>query len=239
MGEYGCKESLRIASRARDILCSVAVWALAMGPPAASAQPAEPSTTNAVSTQSIIAFDSSPSGIWANGIGEGFRPASQSIGLEAGAVGGVAAFGSQQAHDLSYFGLSYGHMLGGVRGLDHWYRGNLEIRAELFGGQQISPQNNWLVGLTPHLRYDFATGTRWVPFIDVGAGITETGIRAPDLGGAFEFNIQGGVGIQCFLRNNLAIGVEGRYLHVSCAGLHEPNLGVNGAAGLVGMNYYF
>lgn len=228
-----------IASRASDILCSVMVCALAMMPPAASAQPAEASTTNAVSTQSIIAFDSSTPGIWANGIGEGFRPTSQSIGLEAGAVGGVAVFGSRQAHDLSFFGLTYGHMLGGVRAHDHWYRGNLEFRAELFGGQQFSPQNNWLVGLTPHLRYDFATGTRWVPFIDAGAGVTETGIRAPDLGGAFEFNLQGGVGIQYFLRNNLAIGLEGDYLHMSSAKLYRPNLGLNGVAGLVAMNYYF
>jgi hypothetical protein len=99
--------------------------------------------------------------IWENGVGEGFRSTAQSIGLSAGATYGLAAFGSREAHDLALVSLTYGHMLGHVCGEGHWYRGNPEFRVELFTGAQFSPSSEWLVGLTPHLRYNFATGTRW------------------------------------------------------------------------------
>jgi hypothetical protein len=78
-------------------------------------------------------------------------------------------------------------MWGGVKGKDHWYRGNWEVRGELFGGAQFSPENDWLVGLTPHLRYNFATGTRWIPFIDAGSGVMATSIGLPDLSGTLQF----------------------------------------------------
>ena len=98
--------------------------------------------------------------------------------LEAGASAGIAAFGGQVSHDLALVSLSYGHMLGPVKGAGHWYRGNWELRAEVFAGAEFSPGTTWGVGLTPHLRYDFATGTRWVPFADIGAGVTATGESA-------------------------------------------------------------
>ena len=81
-----------------------------------------------------------------------------------------------QAHDLALLSLAYGHMLGGVQGEGHWYRGNFEGRLELFGGGEYSPSNEWVIGLTPHLRYNFATGSPWIPFLDGGAGVTATGI---------------------------------------------------------------
>ncbi len=118
-------------------------------------------------------------------------------------------------------------------------RGNVEFRAELFTGAQLSPQRDWFVGLTPHLRYDFATGTRLVPFADIGAGVTATGIGPPDLSGTFEFNLQGGGGVQWFFRDNLALSIEAGYVHWSCAGISRPNLGLNGITGLLGMSYFF
>ena len=135
--------------------------------------------------------------IWENGVGEGFRSTTASMSLSGGALGGIACFGSQQAHDIGLLSLSYGHMLGGVTGTDHWYRGNFEARVELFGGMQFHPDvdtDGWVVGLTPHLRYNFATGTRWIPFADAGAGVTATGIRPSDLSGTFEFSLQPGGG---------------------------------------------
>ena len=126
-------------------------------------------------------FATQPTGIWQREIGEGFRPGIQTLSLEAGGAGGFAAFGGRQAHDFALTSVSYGYMLGKVAGEGHWYRGNWEIRGELFGGLQVSPSRDWLVGLTPHLRYNFATGTRWIPFADLGAGV-ETAAVAIDLG---------------------------------------------------------
>jgi hypothetical protein len=60
-------------------------------------------------------------------------------------------------------------------------------------------------------------------YADVGAGITLTEIRAPDLGGAFQFNPQAVPGVNYFLRDDSAISFEGRYLHLSSAGIYKPN----------------
>jgi opacity protein-like surface antigen len=177
--------------------------------------------------------------LWKSGMGKGFQPEVHTLTLEAGASYGYAAFGGLQAHHLALTSLSYGHMLGPIVGDNHWYRGNPEWRVELFGGMQFSPDDDWLVGLTPHLRYNFATGTRWIPFLDGGAGVTATGIGPPDLGNIFEFNLQVGAGVHCFVRDNLALTVEARYIHLSCAGISQPNEGVNGAIGMVGLTWFF
>ena len=126
-----------------------------------------PAMTNSVATPELSPPKST---IWRDGVGSGFLGSTKDITIEAGAAAGMARLGSHQAHDLALLSASYGHMLGGVVGQDHWYRGNFEWRVELFGGGQYSPSSEWLVGLTPHLRYNFATGTRWIPFLDGGAG---------------------------------------------------------------------
>lgn len=89
------------------------------------------------------------------------------------------------------------------------------------------------------MRYNFATGTRWIPFVDGGAGVTATSIGPPDLSGTFEFNLQAGTGIHCFLSDNLALSLEARYIHWSCAGIHQPNAGLNGVTGLLGLTFFF
>src|SRR5258708_4214391 len=177
--------------------------------------------------------------IWEHGVGEGFRSNAQSIGLSAGATYGIAIFGSREAHDLAFVSLTYGHMLGPTRGEDRWYRGNLEFRLELFTGAQVSPTSEWLVGLTPHLRYNFATGTRWIPFVDGGAGVTATSIGPPDLSVTFEFNPQAGTGIQWFLKDNVAITLEARYVHWPSAAISNPNLVLTEVTGMLAVNFFF
>lgn len=209
-------------------------------PGAASAsEPATPAATNSVA---VAEFSPPQTTVWENGIGSGFLPSAQSLTLEAGVAQGLAAFGSRQAHDLGLLSLAYGHMLGATRGREHWYRGNFEGRLELFGGMQFHPDvdtDGWLIGLTPHLRYNFATGTRWIPFIDAGAGVTAMGIGPPDVSGTFEFNLQASTGVRWFLRDNLALTTEVRYIHFSCAGIHHPNLGINNVAFMLGVSWFF
>jgi lipid A 3-O-deacylase len=184
------------------------------------------------------AFAPQPNSIWQGEVGEGFQSDVRTFSIETGVALGVQAFGGRQVHDLALLSLSYGHMLGNVVGGDHWYHGNWEARAELFGGGQFSPRSDELIGLAPHLRYNLATGTRWVPFADFGAGVTASGIGPPDQSGTFEFNLQANVGTHWFVRDNLALTFEAGYLHMSCAGLHDPNLGVNSIKGMVGLTWF-
>jgi lipid A 3-O-deacylase len=219
------------------IVISVIGSALAM-----STQGAEPELSLAAndSTPSEPAtLTTEPAGIWQAGVGEGFRSSDQSFSFDAGVAHAMPNIGGKQTHNLALESLTYGHMLSGVMAQDHWYRGNLEFRAELFGGEQFYPAANWVVGLTPHLRYDFATGTRWIPFVDAGAGASATGIGYPDLSGTFEFNLQAYAGVHYFIRDNLALTFQAGFMHLSDAGLHEPNQGINFARGLLGVAWFF
>lgn len=189
--------------------------------------------------QSHLQLAESSHGGGASEVGSGFQSSSQTIAIELGASYGVPILGGHLRPDLALTSVSYGHMLGDLKGEGHWYQGNWELRVEVFGGSQISPEPDWVVGLAPHLRYDFVSGSRWVPFFDVGAGVTGTAISAPDLSGTFEFNLQTGPGLHWFLRKDFAVTVEARYLHLSCAGLSSPNLGLNTILGLAGMTYFF
>jgi hypothetical protein len=199
-----------------------------------------PSTT----TNAMILPELNPAkpAIWQDRVGNGFVSTAQNFTVEAGAARGVIIFGSRQEHDLGLLSVSYGHMLGRVIGGDHWYRGNFEGRLEVFGGMQFHPDvdtDGWLIGATPHVRYNFATGTRWIPFVDAGAGVTATGIGPPDLSGTFEFNLQAATGGCWFLRDNLALTGEVRLMHMSCGGIHSPNLGINDVAFMMGVTWFF
>ena len=177
--------------------------------------------------------------IWQTQIGEGFRRGTQMMGISTGVTWGVLMLGGEQRHHLALSNISYGYMLGDIQAAGHWYRGNWEVRAELIGGGQFAAETCWVMGFAPHLRYHFATGTRWIPFVDAGGGVALTNIGDPDLRGTFQFNLQAGAGVNWFIKDNLAINVEGRYLHISCAGLHNPNYGVNTLGILVGVGWFF
>jgi hypothetical protein len=177
--------------------------------------------------------------IWEQGVGQGFRARTQSAGLGLGAAYGFAAFGGLEQHHFALASLTYGYMLGPTLATNHWFRGNFELRGELFGGAQFYPSTEWIIGLTPHLRYNFATGSRWVPFIDAGAGVTATGIGHPDLSNTFEFNLHGGVGVRWFISHSVTLDCEAALMHLSCAGLSQPNKGVNAILGMLGFTKFF
>jgi len=232
---------LHIAGRGNLAGCTIAgvIVLLALVEDQMQAQAQQPPSPTATASLSMVNLETNKATIWESGVGEGFHHGVQSFSVNAGATYGIAAFGSVQAHDLAMVSFTYGHMLSHVLAEDHWYRGNFEFRLELFTGAQFSPETDWFVGLTPHLRYNLATGTRFIPFADVGAGVTATGIGPPDLSGTFEFNLQGGGGIHWFLKDNLALTLEARYVHWSCAGITKPNVGLNGVTGMLGVTFFF
>jgi lipid A 3-O-deacylase len=204
-----------------------------------TAEAQSPVATADSATDAIHTWSFSNTNIWQNGVGNGFKAGTQSISLSLGAGYGLLILGSRQSHDLALAGISYGYMLGKTEGEGHWYRGNWELRGELISGGQFSPTSDWLVGITPHVRYNFATGTRWLPYVDLGAGVSATSIGPPDLSHYFEFNLQAATGVRWFVRDNVALGIEARYLHMSCADIHTPNLGLNNVNGMLSISWFF
>jgi len=177
--------------------------------------------------------------LWEAGVGEGFDKGAEEIGGSVGGGLGMRILGSGHAHDWGLGVAQYGIMLSGVVATDHWYRGNVEFVAQLFGGEQFHPDTAYIVGMTPMLRYNFALGHRVVPFIDAGAGVTFTDIRDGDLSTTTEFNLQLGAGARFFMCDNLALTLQYRFIHLSNAGAASPNLGVNTGSLLLGLAWFF
>jgi opacity protein-like surface antigen len=180
-----------------------------------------------------------PSTIWEDDVGNGFRKGATEVDLSVGASLGSKIFGSTDAHDLGLMKLSVGRVISDVVASDRWYGGNWELMGEVFGGEQFKPENAHLAGLTALLRYDFSTGTKWVPFFDAGGGVTETDIGSPDLGGTGQFNLQTGPGVHWFICKNIALTAQYRFLHLSCASMQHPNHGVNTSVFYSGISWFF
>src|SRR5579863_1160552 len=134
------KDKLILLKRRRVELERLSAIALICTMSVPSFSQAQPLTPPADSTSgTALALSPSTTSIWQGGIGEGFNPSAQSISLSIGAGYGERILGSRENHDLALSSIAYGHMLGGVKGKGHWYKGNWEWRGELFSGAQFSP----------------------------------------------------------------------------------------------------
>jgi opacity protein-like surface antigen len=200
-----------------------------IGLPPAWAQSGEPE----------LKLNLTPETIWVDGVGSGFRKGTFQMGGTVGAGFGIRVFGTAVAHDLALASVNLGWVFTDVMASDKWYRGNLELLVELFGGEQFKPNDRYFIGLTPLIRYNFATGSRLVPFVDAGAGVSSTNIDGPDLTGNFQFNIQVGAGIHYFLSDRTALTVQYRWLHFSNAHTQLPNNGTNTQMFHVGVSWFF
>lgn len=156
----------------------------------------------------------------------------------AGAGPGSHVLGSKEYHGLAVANINAAWILPEFA-RHSIFAGNLEFRGELFAGSQFTPETRYLTGLTIMARYSFATGGRWVPFVDIGAGPSATDINSPDLGGIFEFNVQIGGGVYYFVRSNTAVSVEYRWFHLSDAGITTSNDGVNTQMVQAGVTWFF
>ena len=189
--------------------------------------------------QSRFDFDSGRASVWDGEVGEGFRKHAWQAGILAGGGYGLHVFGGRKDHDVALGVVDAGMMLSGPVARDHFWRGNFELLGDFFGGEQFNSHTSYLVGLAPMLRYNFATGTRFVPFVGGGAGLSLTDIRHPDLSTDFEFNVQFDTGVNWFFKPNMAATLEGRWLHLSNAGIDSPNQGVNTSMLLIGAKLVF
>ncbi len=177
--------------------------------------------------------------IWLDGIGSGFHKGLYQVGGTVGAGFGIRVFGTSVDHDLALASVNGGWVFTDVMASNKWYGGNLELLLELFGGEQFKPDRRYFIGLTPLIRYNFATGSRWVPFVDAGGGVSSTNIDGPDLTGNFQFNLQGGAGTHYFLSDRTALTVQYRWLHFSNAHTQLPNNGTNTQMFHVGVTWFF
>lgn len=207
--------------------------------PSPNGRPLEPMPPPSGFTETELTLEGRPQSIWQDEVGAGFRRGLWHAGFSLGGSIGMQLFGGSQDHDLVLATMHGGRMISGVRGEGHWYRGNWDLVGEVFGARQINPEEGYAGGFTLIPRYHFATGTRWIPFVEAGAGILGTTISAPDLAGGFQFHLLAGSGLQWFYRNDVAINFEYRLGHISDAGTRSPNLGLNTNEFILGLTWFF
>jgi lipid A 3-O-deacylase len=186
-----------------------------------------------------LALAPSQSHLRENCLGNRFRSGTMQVGFGLGAGIGTKVFGSRHAHDLALLSAHFGRIFTAEVGKGHWYRGNWEWLGELWGGWQLRPNQRQLFGLTSLIRYNFVTGSCWVPFVNLGAGFSYSDIRGRDLSTEFNFNLQLGAGAHYFLRKNTALTLQYRWFHLSNAGIKLPNNGTNTQMFFAGLSWFF
>lgn len=132
-----------------------------------------------------------------------------------------------------------GYMLTPVRGSGFW-RGNVEVAGSAFGGPIFSGVGHYVTGGTLWGRYNFVPQHgHFVPFVQIGAGLTTTDLDRRIEGQDFNFNLNVGVGTRYFINPNWTVNLEYRFQHISNANLSSRNIAVNAEGLNFGVSYFF
>jgi lipid A 3-O-deacylase len=202
--------------------------------------------TEALAAQTIaLSDDSRQNGTAGGGMirpEEGFRSGSWHLGLMSGySISHGSKLFSGEDPDLNFVPLlpQIGYTITDVHG-SFPIRGSLELILEPVFMFTTSPGITVGGGASLLARYNFVTGTRWVPFLDFGLGILYWDLRLPQfLGSQFDFTIQGGPGLHYFTTDHLAVTGQVRLHHISNGGIDSPNRAVNSSVFLLGVSYFF
>ncbi len=109
-----------------------------------------------------------------------------------------------------------------------WYRGTLEGIVEGAFSYVHKNQRTYSVGVNALVRYNFLPSTDSLrPFVQAGFGIAYTNLVMHDFGSSFNFSSNASCGVQYFFRTQDAVTFEWKVFHISNAGLHDDNAGIN------------
>lgn len=175
----------------------------------------------------------------ADPVGEILSKGARLSALGAGAAFGTLDFGGTVRHDWAVAHLQHGIVVSDRLGADGWLSGRLVLGGEFLLGWQYQPDSGVLFGAAPLIRYLFETSERWKPFLEAGAGIALTDIGEPSFGGKLQFSPQGGVGFYWFLKPDLAIGVQQRFIHYSNGSIRSPNAGLNQHVSMISLARFY
>ena len=122
-----------------------------------------------------------------------------------------------------------------------WYRGQVSLGAEMVYIQFQEPFVTHGVGFAPKIKYTFVALDRIRPYAEFAGGPfwTDLAGKIPEESSRFNFVLTAGFGVSYFLTNQVALNVGYRFQHISNAGTHYPNLGLNASLPFGGFSFYF
>ena len=162
------------------------------------------------------------------------------MALSSGAMfSPVGAVQNRPTVDYTLSGLQFGWMLSSP-GQPGWLRGNWEVAVEAMGGEVFKGRGSYMAGGTLWARYNFIQPNwRVVPYLQGGAGAEGTDMDQRLIGETFNFNLDVGVGMRCFVARNWALDLECRYQHISNAKIAKRDVGINAIGPMLGLSFFF
>lgn len=118
-------------------------------------------------------------------------------------------------------------------------RWGFELNVETILGSRVNGTKGLLVGVGPGIRVRHLVFSRWLPYLDLEIGLTYNDMDLEGMGTRFNFSEQVGGGLECRVGNRLSLRGEYRYLHLSNAGISDPNGGLSVRSVLAGFSYSF
>jgi lipid A 3-O-deacylase len=166
----------------------------------------------------------------------------QSLGISGGyglalPIGGTDA---PEMEDIEFayvtprWGIGISDPLGGRS----WYRGNFEFVLEGTFLYMSEPKSGIVGGIAPGLRYNFLTGTRFIPFFFAGVGFIALDADLARQSDGLNFILQSGVGLHYFISQQTALTGEWRFHHISNASIHDKNAGINSSLFMLGVTFF-
>jgi hypothetical protein len=135
---------------------------------------------------------------------------------------------------LAHWGIALTHPYAAER----WYAGSLSFLLEGVYLQAVEPHRGRGGGADLILRHHFVAGGRIVPFLELGGGFLGIDFDIYKRSDGFNFALLAGAGVQIFLTPCVALTLEWRLHHISNAGIHRPNDGINTMHFLGGLSFF-
>ena len=136
----------------------------------------------------------------------------------------------------------WGIAVGDDRAIGRWFETRAQIFVEGTFLWETRPKSGSALGAALILRINALAArasTGLVPFISIGAGIVALDFDLVDQDDGFAFTPQLGVGLRYMLTEGSSLELEWRYHHISNAGTHPPNHGINTNSLSIGTSIFF
>ena len=135
--------------------------------------------------------------------------------------------------------IQYGYMLNDLKESGS-LRGNFEVLGELAGSSIFVGDGTYVASATFWLRYNLVlSGWRFIPFVQIGGGISLTDADHDVFGQTFNFNLDVAPGVRYFVTPHCSLNAEYRYQHISNANIAKHNLGINAQGVALSVSWYF
>jgi lipid A 3-O-deacylase len=153
--------------------------------------------------------------------------------------GGHGTNGSTASDGVWNAGVRYGWVLTKPHG-PGFLRGRFEYAVDVVPVFMVfQPANrDYGFALNPvAFKWDFDTGKNWVPYMELGGGLLFSEYALPTGSSKFNFTPTGAIGVHR-VGDRFTWTGELRFLHISNAGIVEPNPGINTLEVRVGFGWF-